>query len=86
LLLAEVGRRNDVDLTQEEVREGLIAQVRRFPGQEQSIYDLYVRNPQLMAQVRAPLYEEKVVDFMLELAQVETKTVSREELFADDEA
>jgi trigger factor len=84
--LAEVGRRNDVDLTQEEVREGLIAQVRRFPGQEQSIYDLYVRNPQLMAQVRAPLYEEKVVDFMLELAQVETKTVSREELFADDEA
>lgn len=86
LLLAEIGRRNDVDLSQEEVQQALIAQVRRFPGREQQVYDAYVRNPQLMAQVRAPLYEEKVVDFLLELAQVETKTVTRDELFAEDQA
>jgi trigger factor len=84
LLLAEVGRRNDVDLSQEEVQQALIAQVRRFPGREQQVYDAYVSNPQLMAQVRAPLYEEKVVDFLLELAQVETKTVTRDELFGED--
>ncbi len=86
LLLAEVGRRNDVDLSQEEVQNALIAQARRFPGREQQVYDAYSRNPQLMAQVRAPLYEEKVVDFMLELVQVETTSVTREELFAEDPA
>jgi trigger factor len=84
LLLAEIGRRNEVDLTNEEVQNALFAQARRFPGREQQVYDTYARNPQLLAQVRAPLYEEKVVDFMLELAKVETVTVSRDELFADD--
>jgi trigger factor len=86
LLLAEVGRRNDIALDNQEVQNALIAQARRFPGREQQIYDAYSRNPQLLAQVRAPLYEEKVVDFMLELVQSETVTVTRDELFADDPA
>jgi trigger factor len=84
LLLAEVGRRNEVDLSSEEVQNALVAQARRFPGREQQVYDTYSRNPQLLAQVRAPLYEEKVVDFMLELVQSETVTITRDELFADD--
>ena len=60
-------------------------QARNFPGQEQQVFDAYRRNPQLVAQVRAPLYEEKVVDYMMELINVTNQTVSRDELFAEDE-
>jgi trigger factor len=85
LVLAEIGRRNNVELRQEEVNEALLQEVRRYPGREQQVYDMYVKTPQLMAQLRAPIYEEKVVDFIFELAKVETVVVSREELFAEDE-
>jgi trigger factor len=61
-------------------------QARQFPGQEQRVWEYYRKNPQALASVRAPIYEEKVVDFVLELAKVEEKKVSREELFKEDEA
>ncbi len=85
LLLAEIGRKNKVEVSEQEVQRALVQQVRQFPGQEQKVFELYQRNPQLMAQVRAPLYEEKVVDFILELATVTNETVTREALFAEDE-
>ena len=86
LLLAEIGQRNKVEVTDQEVAQGVAAQARQFPGQEKRIYEMYQKNPQLLAQVRAPIYEEKVVDYVLELAQVTDETVSREELFKEDEA
>ena len=58
---------------------------RQFPGREQEIWDYYRKNPAALASVRAPLFEEKVVDFILELAKVTEKTVSREELYKEDE-
>ncbi|MBI1249905.1 MAG: trigger factor [Alphaproteobacteria bacterium] len=85
LLLAEIGRRNKVEVSNEEVGQAVAEQARRFPGQERQVFEAYQKNPGLLAQIRAPLYEEKVVDFVLELAQVTNETVSREALFAEDD-
>jgi trigger factor len=84
LVLAEIGERNNIKVTDEEVSRSLAERVRQFPGQEQRVWDLYRRNPEALASVRAPLFEEKVVDFLVELAQVSEKTVSREELYKED--
>ena len=85
LVLAEIGRRNNVEVRNEELVAAIQEQARRFPGQEREVIAFYQQNPNAVAQVRAPLYEEKVVDFILELAQVTTKEVTREELAADAE-
>lgn len=86
LLLAEIGRRHKIEVSDQEVAQAISAQARNFPGQERQIFEAYQRNPQLVAQVRAPIYEEKVVDYVLELVNVANASVTREELFADDEA
>jgi trigger factor len=85
LLLAEIGRRHKIEVTDEEVGRAIQAQARQFPGQEKQIFEMYQRNPQMVAQVRAPIYEEKVVDYVLELIKVTNETVSREALFSDDD-
>ncbi|MBI3437790.1 MAG: trigger factor [Proteobacteria bacterium] len=85
LLLAEIGRRHKLEVTNEEITNAIAAQARNYPGQERQIFEAYQRNPNLVAQIRAPLYEEKVVDYVLELVNVANETVSREQLFADDE-
>lgn len=85
LVLAEIGRRHKVEVSDQEVGQAIAAQARNYPGQERQVFEAYQRNPNLVAQVRAPLYEEKVVDYVLELAPVTTKTVTREELFADED-
>ncbi len=87
LVLAEIGRRHkQLDVSNEEVKQAIVAQARNFPGKEKQIFEMYQRTPALVAQVRAPIYEEKVVDYVLELVTVSNETVSREVLFADDDA
>jgi trigger factor len=85
LVLAEIGRRNKIEVSDQEVAQAISAQARNFPGQERQIFEAYQRNPQMVAQVRAPLYEEKVVDYVLELVKVTKQDVSREELFAEED-
>jgi trigger factor len=85
LVLAEIGESNKISVSDEELNRALVEQARQFPGQEQQVWDYYRKNPQAIASLRAPIYEEKVVDFLLELAQVNEKKVSREELFKEDE-
>jgi trigger factor len=85
LVLAEIGGKNNITVTEEELNRALMEQARQFPGQEQRVWDFYRQNPQAIAGVRAPIYEEKVVDFVLELAEVTEKKVPREELYEDDE-
>jgi len=85
LLLAEIGRKNRVEVSQQEMDQEVIRQARNFPGRERQFIDMYRKNAQLEAQLRAPLYEEKVVNYVLEIADVTNKTVTREELFAEDE-
>ncbi len=85
LLLAEIGRRHKVEVTDQEVAQAVAVQARNYPGKEREIFETYQRNPALLAQVRAPIYEEKVVDYILELIKITNQTVSREALFADDD-
>ncbi len=85
LVLAEIGRRNKLEVSDQEVAQAISAQARNYPGQERQIFEAYQRNPQMVAQVRAPLYEEKVVDYVLELVKVTNETVSREDLFKDED-
>jgi trigger factor len=85
-VLAEIGERNKISVTDEEVSRAIVERARQLPGREQEVWDYYQKNPSAVAGVRAPIFEEKVVDFILELAKVAEKQVSREELLRDDES
>ena len=87
LLLAEVGTKADVKVSDEEMTGALIARARSFPGQEKQVWDFYRNNQRALAELRAPIYEEKVVDHIIGLAKVEERKVSKDELLKpiDDE-
>lgn len=80
LVVAEIGNTSEVQVSDEEHQQALIAEVRRFPGQEQQVYDYYRKNPQALASLRAPIFENKVVDHIIELGEVTDKKMTREEL------
>lgn len=86
LVLAEIGEKNNIKVTDDEMTRAIVEQARQYPGREQEVWDHYRKNPNSVAALRAPIFEEKVVDFILELAKVTDKPVSREELFKEDEA
>lgn len=86
LVLAEIGEKNSIKVSDEQLTQAIVAQARMMPGQEQQVWDYYRNNPTALAAVRAPLFEDKVVDFLLELADITDKQVSREELFKEEEA
>ncbi len=86
LVLAEIGRRAEIDVTNDEVSQAVMQQARQYPGQERQVFEIYQKNPQLLAQLRAPIFEEKTVDYILELAKVTTATVDRETLFTEEDA
>jgi trigger factor len=83
LVMAEVGRKNKVELTQEEISRAVSAQAQRYPGREKEIMEQYRNSPEALQSITAPIYEDKIVDFILALAKVTEKTVSLEELMAD---
>lgn len=83
LVLSEIGRLNKIEITQDELSRAVVGRARQFPGQEKQVIEFYQKNPNALAEIRAPLYEEKVVDFALELAKVTEKKVSKEDLFLD---
>ncbi|MBT5157490.1 MAG: trigger factor [Rhodobiaceae bacterium] len=83
LVLAEVGNNNAIEVSQEELNQGLMQRVQQFPGQEQQVFEYFQKNPEAMGQIRAPLFEEKVVDFICEMATVSDKKVSLEELMVE---
>ena len=85
LVLAEIGRRAGVEVSEQEMQGALIAEARKYPGQEREVIEYFRQNPQAAATLRAPVYEEKVVDHLLGRAEVTDKPVTKEELFADDE-
>jgi trigger factor len=82
LVISEIGNTADVDVSDEEVNAALMERLRQFPGQEQQVYDFYRNNPVALAELRAPIFEDKVVGYVLELAQLTEKKSSREELLA----
>ena len=85
LVLAEIGGKNNLTVTQDELNRAIAEEARRFPGQERNVIEYYRNNPGAVDGLRAPIYEDKVVDFILELAQVTDKPVSLKELLAMDE-
>ena len=86
LVLSEIGEKNKISVTDDEVSRAVIERARQMPGREKEVWEFYRNNPNALAQLRAPIYEDKVVDFILELATVTEKKVSREELYRDDES
>ncbi len=86
LLLSEVGRRNNIQVSEEEMRRALGQAASRHPGREREVIEFYQSNPDVMASLRAPLYEEKVVDFILEIAQVSERSVPLDVLVKEEEA
>lgn len=86
LVLSEIGEKAGVQVSDEEMQRSLFEQLRQFPGQEKQILDYFQKTPGAAASLRAPIFEEKVVDHLLGEIKVTDKTVSKEELLADDEA
>jgi trigger factor len=85
LVLSEIGEKNNIEVREEEIQRALAAQLRQFPGQEQAVLDYYRKDPQAIGSLRAPIFEEKVVDFLLELVNVTDKAVTPEEFLKDEE-
>jgi len=80
LVVGEIGDKNKIQVTQDELRRALIEQARRFPGQEKMVYEYFEKTPGALAELRAPIFEDKVVDHILSLAKVTERKVTREEL------
>ena len=85
LVLAEIGRANNVQVTDQEVNEAMLTEARRYGPQAQQVYDLFRQNPNAQAQLRAPIFEDKVVDLIVEKAKVKDQKVTKDDLLKDDE-
>lgn len=80
LLLAEIGRKNAITVTQDELGRAMRAEAMRYQGQEKEVFSFFQNNPQAIESLRGPIFENKVVDYLIELAKVEDKEVTPEEL------
>ena len=80
LVLSEIGEKNEIQVSDEDVQRGIMQRAQQFPGQERQVFEYYTQNAEALASIRAPIFEEKVVDYLLELVKVEDKTVTKEEL------
>ncbi len=84
LVLAELGNEANIQINNDELQAAMIQEARQYPGQEQQVIEFYQKNPDAIAQLRAPIYEEKVIDYIIDNAEMTDKTVSEEELFEED--
>jgi len=85
LVLAEIGTRQNVQVTDQEVSQAIMAEARNYPGQERQVFEFYTKNPAAGAQIRAPIYEEKVCDLIFTLAKVTDEPISKEDLLKEDD-
>lgn len=83
LVLSETGRENNLTVSQDDLNRAMAEQAQRFPGQEAQVMQFYQENPQALQELQAPIFEEKIVDYMLELAKVSERSVTTEELLAE---
>ncbi len=80
LLLAELGQKNEIKVSDAEMTQAVMQQARQYPGQERQFFEFVQQNPQMRQQIQAPLFEDKVVDYVFELSEVTEKPVTKEEL------
>jgi len=85
LVLSEIGDRFEIKVEQDELRNALVQQARQYPGQEQHVYEYFEKTPGAIDQLRAPIFEEKVIDLILSKAQLTDREVSKEELLKNDD-
>ncbi len=85
LVLAEIGRANNVQVTDQEVNDAMLTEARKYGAQAQQVYDLFRQNPNAQAQLRAPIFEDKVVDLIVEKAKVKDQKVTKDDLLKDDD-
>lgn len=85
LVLATIGEKQEIQVTEEELQKAIYDQMRQYPGQEKQIMEYFQSTPDAVAGLRAPLYEEKVVDHIMGVAKITDKTVSVEELTKEDD-
>ena len=85
LLITEIGRENNIDVTEEDTRRAVFEEARRYPGQEQMVLEYFQKNPQAMQQIAGPIFEDKVVDFILEMAKVSDVVIDTDTLYKADE-
>lgn len=85
LVLSEIGKENNIQVADAELQKAVIGEAQKYPGQEKEVFDYFAKNRDALESLRAPLYEDKVVDFIIELADVKEKEVSAEELTSEDD-
>ncbi|MDP4796312.1 MAG: trigger factor [Rhodospirillales bacterium] len=86
LLLNEIGRANNIQIGQDDLNKAMISEARKYPGQEQQVMEYFKKNPQALEQAAAPIYEDKIIDFVLEMVKVTDKTATMEDLIKEIEA
>ena len=86
LLITEIGRVNNIDVTEEDTRKAVFEEARRYPGQEQMVLEYFQKNPQAMQQIAGPIFEDKVIDFILEMAKVSEIAIDKDALYQADES
>ena len=85
LVLSEIGKENNIQVVDAELQKAVITEAQKYPGQEKEVFDYFAKNRDALESLRAPIYEDKVVDFILELADVKEKEVTKDELLAEDD-
>ena len=85
MVLTNIGQGNNIQVTEEERNQAVMAEAQRYPGQEKEVIEYFQKNPQAAEQFMGPIFENKVVDFILEKAKVKDKTITAEALYSDDE-
>jgi trigger factor len=86
LLLAELGQKAEVKVSDAEMTQAVMNQARQYRGQERQFFEFVQQNPQMRQQIQAPIFEDKVIDYIVELAEVSEREVSRDELEKEVEA
>ena len=85
LLLSEIGRKNNIKVEEEDTRNAMMKEIQKYPGQEKQVMDYFKNNPEAQQQLSGPIFEDKIIDFILELAITKEKNVTTEELYKEDE-
>ena len=85
LLLSEIGRKNNIKVEEEDTRNAMMKEIQKYPGQEKQVMDYFKNNPEAQQQLSGPIFEDKIIDFILELAITKEKIVTIEELYKEDE-
>ena len=86
LLITEIGRVNSIDVTEDDTRQAVFEEARRYPGQEQMVLEHFQKNPEAMQQISGPIFEDKVIDFILEIAKVSEVVIDKNTLYQAEES